>query len=87
MATLYNLVMIGVQQVTKTARDIKDYLLGNYAIKKQEHLERLENERNLGAVLEDICKLHGGEIPNLTITNPVNYFDNSTDYSNSLPGL
>ena len=76
MKTIYNLLAMGVQQITKAVNNSWDYINGNYAEKQ----EIRENNRNFDAVAKDYQDLYG----NLeeSVDDTVNNFANSC---NSLP--
>jgi len=50
-------------------------------------MKNIDTNRIYEAIFQDYSKLYGGEPPNLRITNPSNYFYESVDESNSLPGI
>ena len=72
-------MMVGLQQVGRIFNNSFDYLMGNYAIKKQEKIGR---EKNLEAVANDYNFLFSEPDPN---TPSIKFYEEGMG-ADSLPG-
>ena len=81
MKIIYNLLVMGIERATKGINNCWDYILGNYAAKKQ---EKIETERHLEALMKDYNS-RISDPKKWTISEALNQMREG-DFPNSLPG-